>query len=375
MPRIAIVHTLLGQLLGGGERLVEVMGDLLAKKGFEVAYVTISPKIGRTYYASSSPVYSIELISTVPTILKAYVRPALAFIETLRCVASFKPDYIILSTDHAIGFLVKRLTRRRVLIYVHWPEYLFRRKTSLLHRIYFAVVDYLEKLSIRSADSILTNSRYTLKALSKVYPRVGGRVAYPGVDTEFFRPHNKKANTVLVVSRITPVKKIEFALKVHAHLLKNIPDATLVVAGSLSPSDKPYLDRLISMVESLGTGDKVQFMLDVSEETLAGLYGASQIFLYPRPDEHFGMVVVEAISAGAVPVVPDSGGPSEIVRITGCGVALPPDVEVWAETIASLLSEPDKLSAMSKAGRGTVERLFTWENFIDVVVSSMRWRG
>jgi len=39
----------------------------------------------------------------------------------------------------------------------------------------------------------------------------------------------------------------------------------------------------------------------------------SKIFFHPREGKHFGMSIVEAMSAGLIPVVPSTGGQSEFV--------------------------------------------------------------
>ena len=39
----------------------------------------------------------------------------------------------------------------------------------------------------------------------------------------------------------------------------------------------------------------------------------SKIFFHPREGEHFGMSIVEAMSAGLIPIVPAIGGQSEFV--------------------------------------------------------------
>jgi glycosyltransferase involved in cell wall biosynthesis len=39
----------------------------------------------------------------------------------------------------------------------------------------------------------------------------------------------------------------------------------------------------------------------------------SSIYFHPKPAEHFGISIVEAMSAGLVPIVPDVGGQTEFV--------------------------------------------------------------
>lgn len=41
--------------------------------------------------------------------------------------------------------------------------------------------------------------------------------------------------------------------------------------------------------------------------------GEAKIYFHPMVGEHFGMSVVESMTAGLVPVVPDIGRPTEFV--------------------------------------------------------------
>jgi glycosyltransferase involved in cell wall biosynthesis len=79
-------------------------------------------------------------------------------------------------------------------------------------------------------------------------------------------------------------------------------------------------------VESLTSearGLPVFFHFDIDLDDLRGLYRGASVYWHAtgyglpsqRPEglEHFGMTTVEAMSAGAVPVVIDAGGQTEIV--------------------------------------------------------------
>ena len=370
--RVAIVHSLLGQLLGGGERLVEEMGSLLVQRGFQVAYVTLSSELRQLYKPLDGKLFAVTKDLPMANILRSYLRPALMLLSCLRCLGTFHPDILILSTDHQIAWLLKLLSHRKVIIYVHWPEFLFRRRNSILKRTYFTLIDYLERQSVIVADAILVNSGYTANAVRTVFGDLNTVTAYPGVNVELFRVRRKSQKTILAVSRITPLKQLDFLINVHSNVVKHIPDSILIIAGFLSTSDRPYFQRLVDLAKGLGLEKNVIFKINLSDEELSKLYGESEIFLYPREGEHFGMALVEAIVSGCVPVVPDSGGLREIVKLTGCGVVAPPhDEKAWAHAIVDLLSRPDRLKKMSEHGRNRVASIFTWDNFLKILLQAM----
>lgn len=100
-------------------------------------------------------------------------------------------------------------------------------------------------------------------------------------------------------------------------------DIELHLAGSSvpEPAHMDYLNRLRKMAEGL----PVKFHVNVAPEDLAALYRDSAIYWHgagldsdltehPETAEHFGMSIVEAMSAGCVPLSFNSGGPREIIR-------------------------------------------------------------
>ncbi len=92
------------------------------------------------------------------------------------------------------------------------------------------------------------------------------------------------------------------------------------LTGSL-PEDAHYLDEL----EKLILNYPIEILRAVPYETLLSFYGRAKIYwhaagydedldTHPERAEHFGITTVEAMSAGAVPVVIAAGGQTEIVR-------------------------------------------------------------
>ncbi len=81
----------------------------------------------------------------------------------------------------------------------------------------------------------------------------------------------------------------------------------------------------------------------------AGGYGEDPQ-LHPDRFEHFGIAVVEAMSAGAVPVVFGAAGPAEIVHDGVDGVHWR-TLEDLAERTAELIADPARRSELSAAAR------------------------
>jgi glycosyltransferase involved in cell wall biosynthesis len=134
---------------------------------------------------------------------------------------------------------------------------------------------------------------------------------------------------------------------------------SLHLVGGCSEADQPYLDQVRAAAEGL----PVELHVDAPGAELADLYGRASIFWHaaglgedveddPNRQEHFGISIVEAMSAGAVPVVLGQAGPAEIVEAGRSGRHFTDLNDLVAQTVA-LIADPDELARLSA---GAVER-------------------
>ena len=97
----------------------------------------------------------------------------------------------------------------------------------------------------------------------------------------------------------------------------------LHLAGALHP--QPHHRDYLLMLQDLAQGLPVVFHLNVARAELVDLYAGALVYWHaagidvdpqiePEKCEHFGITVVEAMSAGCIPVVPNRGGPAALVQ-------------------------------------------------------------
>lgn len=129
----------------------------------------------------------------------------------------------------------------------------------------------------------------------------------------------------------------------------------LHLAGGCSPEDEPYLDEVKSEAEGLA----VVFHVNAAGSELDDLYRRASIYWHatgldenldddPVRAEHFGITTVEAMSAGAVPIVINAGGQPEIVR-SGVDGYLFDTAEDLVELTARVISDSVLRSAMGES--------------------------
>ncbi len=152
--------------------------------------------------------------------------------------------------------------------------------------------------------------------------------------------------------------------------------AELHLVGALHPQaeHRQYLLELKQRAEGL----PVHFHLNAAPDRLRALLAEASLYwhatgydvlseLNPQRCEHFGISIVEAMSAGCVPLVVDRGGPVEFVRDGETGRTYA-SVEALAEMSLDLLAHPDRLTAMRRAGIAEAKR-FTPDAF------AARWQS
>ena len=106
----------------------------------------------------------------------------------------------------------------------------------------------------------------------------------------------------------------------------------------------------------LGLGAAVTFLGDVSARTLAVEYVNADCFCLPSAQEGFGIVFLEAMTAGLPVVACRAAAVPEVVRdgSTGLLVALR-DPAALAEALERVLTQPALAKQLGGAGRRHVE--------------------
>jgi glycosyltransferase involved in cell wall biosynthesis len=204
---------------------------------------------------------------------------------------------------------------------------------------------------------ILTNSQFSQQEIKKIYGNgnVESTIIYPPVDIDkfkiFFNCNNKNINSlseknlnsILVISRISPDKSIEKAVEIGKSLKEkeNIDYYDMTIIGNTDVDNQDYLEKLNNLIAKYNLGENIKIKPDVPFTELQKLVKKSSIYIHPTSNEPFGISIVEAMSAGLIPITPNSGGQTEFVPLNYQYQSIDHATEIIAKIIKSKSSKND----------------------------------
>lgn len=175
----------------------------------------------------------------------------------------------------------------------------------------------------------------------------------------FLYPHNKKQDVLIEVFKENYKDKFK--------------DFTLILAGALTEKGgEDYLNNL----KKASQGLPIKFSINNTYEELRLLYNRSKFYwhaagfgedlnIFPERAEHFGITTIEAMSAGCIPIVYNSGGQKEIVRHNQDGFLWNTKDELVDATY-QLIKNKGNFSKFREAARKRIEN-YSKEKFYETL--------
>lgn len=222
--------------------------------------------------------------------------------------------------------------------------------------------NYQQRIAISHFTKEWTKRRWGLEC----------EVIYPPVDTQF--EIEEKMNAILSVGRFATQghskKQLEM-LSTFKDLGDALSDWEYFCVGGVddSPSGQEYFANATTIAEN----SRAHVRANIERDCLKSLYQRSKIFwhaagfgedeeLQPELSEHFGLVTVEAMAAGCVPIVINKGGQSEIVEHGVNGFLWDTLEELKQYTLRVARDEQLRVQ-MADAARARAQQ-FSTENFL-----------
>jgi uncharacterized protein (TIRG00374 family) len=395
--RIAVFHCGF-TYSGGGERLVieEVLG--LRRRGYEVECYAPTVDASRCYPDLIGEVRVKTFLPQLPRwfpFREAVQMAATSLLMPLYAWRFRGVDAIVGCNQPSawIAWWAARLIDVPYVVYLNQPNRLvyprsIDRQTGWVsnadYRLLAAIVlratrfvAWADRRSIQEADQLLVNGNYIGDIIRRTYRReatdcpAGCHVAAGGfplpLESRFaggltINGYPIRRPYVLLTNRHYPQKRFDLAIRAIAEVRKGHPRVQLVIPGPATS----HTASLEALVAELGLEDAVQFLGPISEEELQSLYEGAAVYVYPAPEEDFGMGVIESMAKGVPVVAWNQAGPTVTVGPGTGHLAEPLEVADYAAGITKLLDDRAENQATGQRAFEWARR-FDWERHIDTM--------
>jgi len=302
--KVALVHDFLIKL-GGAEKVLEVLAKMYPEAPIytllydEKACGSVFPKERvRTSWLQKMPAFLRKR--------QRYLFPLMPrAIESL----DFSEFDLIISSSNAYAHGILTPSESTHICYCHSPmryawdythKYADEQKIGPIRK--YAItkliggVRFWDKVASDRPDKYIANSIHVKNRIKK-YFRQDSEVVYPPVDTERFTVTGKHEDYFLIVSALTPFKKIDLAIQ-----LFNKTGKRLVVIGGGAQYE--YLKSI--------AGPTVDIVGRKDDETVKTFMENCRAYILPA-EEDFGIAPVEAMACGKPVLAYARGGALEYV--------------------------------------------------------------
>ena len=323
---LALLSHIRGDTYGGAEIFFsDVAKLLLDKQIFDEVICCFATSYDEYSDELRLKPYGIKIINTGKNFERTLLdskysksRSILGFhhsIQLRRLVKELQPELVFVAHEafKPLERIINNNKKPALIHYVHNPyEFVPDPLDPIVKLLSVFTNRYIIKRNDFS-DAVLANSNSTRKECIKRWNRNDCIVLYPSIKideiaTYISSPSSSRDDVCIVLSRLSPEKKIELAIEAfNSKVLKN---KQLLIIGYLSRENKNYYQKLCGLSKG---NDNIKILPNLRRNDVLTLLSKSKVLFHPMPNEHFGIAIIEAMAAGCLPVVHASGGPLEIV--------------------------------------------------------------
>ncbi len=221
---------------------------------------------------------------------------------------------------------------------------------------YYQFLHIVEKSILPRLDAVLANSHFTSETIIRNYHIPGAKmfVCYKSVNIDYWqestakyrRPHDSSRPQILFTGTNMQRKGLPTLIQAAPQITREFPGARFVVLGE----DK-IIPQLKQLCVQLGVDKNFIFSGWQPQSDLPQIYAQSDLFVMPSLTEALGVVFLEALAAGCVPIGTRTGGIPEIIHEGENGLLVAPDApDELAAAILRVLRDPSLAARLAQNG-------------------------
>ena len=350
---------------GGSGIVATELGLELATRGHEVHFISYANPIRLDAGMPRIHYHEVE-VSTYP--LFQYPPYCLALASRMAEVAE-SYDLDVLHVHYAVPHSISAMLAQQMLAPTRRLPFI-----TTLHGTDITLVGVdpsyfpITKFSIERSNGISAVSDYLRERTVEVFGVANEiRVIKNFVNCESYKPDDEKTGAaqyapageklLLHLSNFRPVKRALDCVRILAEVRKSTP-AHLLMAG-----DGPDRGLAEHLARELKVEKHVSFL--GKQNHVERLIPLAHVLLMPSELESFGLVALEAMACGVVPVATNVGGVAELITDREDGfLEAVGDVAAQSARVVELLTDEDLHYRMRKAGRWNASERFCAEKII-----------
>jgi glycogen synthase len=309
-------------------------------------------------------------------------------------VHEFAPDLIFVwgmwALSKALPALAEQLLPGRVVYYLsdYWPSALDMHTTywqsptrrwpmrvpkRALGKIAMSMLAKEGQPDLKLEHVVCVSARVRELLVEAGVPVQDARIIHGGTDMERFLDFRERAHSsgdlrLLYAGQLVRHKGVHTAIEAMARLVneRKINQITLTVVGSGHPEYEAFLHDLVARERLQGF---VTFYKPVSKEEMPTVLQQFDVLIFPSIyEEPLARMTQEAMASGLAVVGTTTGGTKELLRDGETGLTFAPeDADGLAEQVNRLITDPDLLCRLARAGRERVLKNFTLERMVQEI--------
>jgi len=300
--KLALVHEMLVKL-GGAERVLKILSEIYPEA--PIYTLLHNPKKVEAWFKDKK----IHPSSLQPW-FRMIPKQRLFLPYMAKAIEKFDFNHydVVISSSSAFAHGIKTGPKTKHICYCHSPmryawdyTHEYMKDFSPLKRYLAAKI--LTKVrqwdyeTSKNPDVLIANSEHVRKRIQK-YWRRDAEVIYPPVDISRFTPTSKRDDYFLIISALTPFKRIDIAIRTFNKIRRR-----LLIIGDGAQKD---ILKTIS-------GPNIEFLGHKNDDEVRDTLQNCRALIFPG-EEDFGIVPVEAMAAGKPVLAYGKGGVLESVQ-------------------------------------------------------------
>lgn len=337
---------------GGSERVMSLLANTFAQKGYEVEIVCINKHLVFYPIDEKVKVWFAEDEVKSPSILKKvfWLRNHIKN-DRPNVVIAFMLEVYCVTLASLIGVSVPVISSERI------DPHFFGRAKGLLRWLLLRRTTHLVVQTVRIKDfySAKLQSRTTI-------------IPNPVTDKVFSLTPTLKQKRIIAVGRLAYQKNYPMMFRAFAKVHHDFPDWQLVVYGN-----GPQKDEIRGVIERLGMEGHI--ILAGKSDHVVEEMNKSSLFVMSSDYEGMSNALLEAVCVGLPVISTDVSGARDLITEGVNGYIVPVGNErALTLALSSMLSSPEKMDEMGRQSKALAPRfreeqiVGQWEELIKKVV-------